>query len=72
MRREGRGRPREISIETDRGKSSTSVEALGYGGCWKMVRGAKRRDTGKECTSARSIFKERGRERVLLCTVAEP
>ena len=55
------GRPREISIETDRGKSSTSIQALGYGGGgWKMVRGAKWRETMKECTSARSIFKERG------------
>ena len=26
----------------------------------------------KECTSVRSIFKERGRERALLCAVAEP
>jgi hypothetical protein len=70
--REGRGRPREISIDTDRGKSSTSVEALGDGGCWKMVQGAKWRETGKECTSARSIFKERGRERARLCAVVEP
>ena len=39
---------------------------------WNMVRGAKWRETVKECTSARSIFKERGRERTLLCAVAEP
>ena len=37
-----------------------------------MVRGAEWRETMKECTSARSIFRERGRERVLLCAVAEP
>ena len=37
-----------------------------------MVRGAKWRETMKECTSARSIFRERGRERALLRIVAEP
>ena len=31
-KKEGRGRLCEISIETDRGNSSTSVQALGYGG----------------------------------------
>ena len=31
-----------------------------------MVRGAKWRETMKECTSARLIFEERGRERALL------
>ena len=41
-------------------------------GGWKMVRGAKWRETMKECTSARSIFKERGREHALLHAVAEP
>ena len=41
-------------------------------GGYKMVRGAKWRETMKECTSARSIFRERGRERALLCAVAEP
>ena len=50
-----------------------SVQALGYGGgSWKMVRGAKWRETMKECTSERLIFKERGRERALLRAVAEP
>ena len=33
---------------------------------------AKWRETMKECTSARSIFEERGRERALLRAVAEP
>ena len=37
-----------------------------------MVRGAKWRETMKECTSARSIFRERGRTRGLLRAVAEP
>ena len=37
-----------------------------------MVRGAEWRETMKECTSARLIFKERGRERALLRAVAEP
>ena len=37
-----------------------------------MVRGAEWRETMKECTSARSIFRERGRERALLHAVAEP
>ena len=37
-----------------------------------MVRGAEWRETMKECTSARSIFRERGREHALLHAVAEP
>ena len=37
-----------------------------------MVRGAEWRETMKQCTIARSIFRERGRERALLCAVAEP
>ena len=37
-----------------------------------MVRGAEWRETMKECTSARSIFRERGRECALLHAVAEP
>ena len=37
-----------------------------------MVRGAEWRETMKECTSARSIFNERRRGRVLLRAVAEP
>ena len=37
-----------------------------------MVRGANWRETMKECTSARSIFEERGREHALLHAVAEP
>ena len=37
-----------------------------------MVRGAEWRETMKECTSARSIFRERGQERALLRAVAEP
>ena len=32
----------------------------------KMVRGAEWRETMKECTTARLIFRERGRERALL------
>ena len=39
---------------------------------YKMVRGAEWRETMKECTSARSIFRERGRTRALLHAVAEP
>ena len=31
-------------------------------GGWKMLRGAKWRETMKECTTVRSIFKERGRD----------
>ena len=37
-----------------------------------MVRGAEWRETMKECTSARTIFRERGREHALLRAVAEP
>ena len=36
-----------------------------------MVRGAEWRDTMKECTSARSILRERGRERALLRAMAK-
>ena len=34
--------------------------------------GAEWRETMKECTSARSIFRERGRTRAMLRAVAEP
>ena len=38
----------------------------------KMVRGAEWRETMKECTTTRSIFRERGQERAMLREVAEP
>ena len=67
-KKEGRGRLCEISIETDRGNSSTSVQALGYEGvgCWKMVRGPSGGSL-RRGAQVRDRYLERGGENVHCC-----
>jgi hypothetical protein len=66
MRREGRGRLCDILIETDRGKNSTSLQALGEGGVGRWCE----RPTGRRLGSSvqvRDRYFKRGGENMRGC-----